>query len=167
MARMVLLATAVVFMGIGASVAEDKPVLDRDFLLKAVPRCHALVQYAELADKRAGNAEVKEFGAKLVKEHRRLHEDLSNAAADQKLAVVAGTEKGTREEVDRLSKLQGAEFDRMFLDRIIKEHEKGIAMCEAQEEQGKDAKLRAFAKGSLPALKDHLKEAKALAAKVK
>lgn len=167
MQRCVCLTVLALAVNLGTALGDDQPVLDRDYLVKAAPCCDAMVKYADLAEKRAANPEVKAFARRLADEHRRLHKDLAKAAEDQKLAVASGTEKPVKEEVDRLSKLSGAEFDQAFLKRVIEDHEQGIKMCEAQGEKGTDAKLREFARTAAPRLKEHLKEAKMLAEKIK
>ena len=151
----------------GAVVKAQEPALDRDFLLKAAPQCHALMEYAQLAEKRSSNVEVKAFARKLVQEHKKLHEELAQAAKNQKLAVASGTERSTRDELTRLGKQEGAAFDRAFLKDVIQDHEKAIQCCEAQAKRGKDARLEQFAKDALPHLKEHLKEARNLADKIK
>jgi putative membrane protein len=151
----------------GGVATAQQPALDKDFLLKAAPQCHALVQYAELAEKRSTNEAVKTFARKIVQEHKKLHEEVARAAKDQKLAIASGTERATRDELDRLGKLTGAAFDREFLNQVIQGHEKAIQICEAQAARGSDARIQRFAKDALPTLKEHLKEARKLADKVK
>lgn len=151
----------------GIALGEDQPVLDRDFLVKAAPCCDAMVKYADIAQKRAANPEVRELAQRIAQDHRQMHKELAKAAEDQKLAVASGTEKQVKEEVDRLSKLSGGEFDQAFLKRVIEDHEQGLKMCEAQGEKGNDAKLREFARSAGPRLKAHLKDAKMVAEKIK
>jgi putative membrane protein len=141
----------------------DKVVLDRQFLIKTATCAHAEVMYSELAEKRASSGKVKDLAAKIVKDHRRINEDLTLLAEKQKLAILAGTEQKTKDETKRLSKLEGAEFDRAYLKRIIADHEKGVRMFENQAKDGRDESLTAFAKKNLPRIKAHLKEARALA----
>lgn len=167
MSRTLLFTSAVALLAAGAASAEDRPPLDKDYVIQVVPRCHALSKYVELGEKRAQNEQVKEFARKLVKEHKTMAEQFTKAMEDQKVAVVAGLEKPAREELDRLEKLEGAPFDQALLNRIVEDHETVIRMCEAQAEKGNDAKLRDFAKNHLPKMKEHVKEAKELAAKVK
>jgi putative membrane protein len=145
----------------------EKPVLDREFVEKATPCCHATIQYSELAERQATRPEVKAFAKKLVKEHKEFREELAKASRDQKVAVASGTEKPMREEMEKLAKLQGSAFDQAFLDRVVEDHEKAIKMCEAQADKGTDPMLKDFAKKCVPELKDHLKEAKALGGKSK
>jgi putative membrane protein len=68
-----------------------------------------------------------------------------------------------REEVDKLGKKTGAEFDRDFVRQVgIKAHEQDIKTFEKAGKNVKDPELRAFAQKSLPMLREHLAAAQKL-----
>ena len=56
----------------------------------------------------------------------------------------------------KLERLDGAAFDRAYVDDQIRDHEKTIALFEREAKSGKDAELKAFAEKTLPTLKEHL-----------
>jgi putative membrane protein len=58
---------------------------------------------------------------------------------------------------DRLSKLRGAEFDRAYIDAMVKDHKEDVAHFEAMSRDGSDPDLKAWASKTLPTLKEHLK----------
>ena len=60
----------------------------------------------------------------------------------------------------------GAAFDRGFIEAQVKAHQEAIALFEAQANGGGDAELKAFAQKQLPALRNHLKQAQDLQAKL-
>lgn len=60
----------------------------------------------------------------------------------------------------------GAAFDRGFMEAQVKAHQEAIALFEAQANGGGDAELKAFAQKQLPALRNHLKQAQDLQAKL-
>jgi putative membrane protein len=165
--------SAVAFVMVTCTVAQtagqtkDKAVLDDDFIVKAMTAGHAEVLYSELAEKHAASDKVKAFARQVVKDHKEMEDKLAKVAADHKLGVVAGTEKEVKDEVKRLSNLQGPAFDKAYMQRMIDDHESAIQMCELQSKSGKDAKLNDFAKGALPKMRDHLKEAKSIASELK
>jgi putative membrane protein len=61
-----------------------------------------------------------------------------------------------------LSKLQGADFDREYLKQIIDCHDKAVTLFEREAKTGTNADLKMVAGGTLPKIKEHLKEARAL-----
>jgi putative membrane protein len=172
MNRLMILSPLVLAGVLSTANAENKsttvkPVLDRDFLVKTTTTVHADMQYSDLVEKRSNNDKVKEFARKLLKAHKQMGDDLAKLAQDQKLAIVAGTEKETRDEIDRLSKLKGDEFDRAYLKRIVDDHERAVQMYEGQVKSGKNERMSTFAKDTLPMLQRHLKEARTLYDSVK
>jgi putative membrane protein len=61
----------------------------------------------------------------------------------------------------------GAAFDRGFLEAQVKAHQDAIALFEQQANGSGDADLKAFAQKQLPGLRNHLKQAQDLQAKVR
>jgi len=141
--------------------------LDDNFLIKVATCENAEIETGKLADKHAASPKVKEFGAQMVREHQQNYDKMATVIKNRKIGVVAGLEKDVRAEIDRLSKLNGAEFDREYLNCAIKAHQKAISMFENQANNGKNAEIRTFAKDTLPALKEHLKHAESLAKDLK
>ena len=60
----------------------------------------------------------------------------------------------------------GAAFDRGFLEAQVKMHQDAIALFEKEANGGSDSDLKAFAQKQLPALRNHLKQAQDLQAKL-
>jgi putative membrane protein len=110
---------------------------------------------------------VKAYAKKVAKDHKQMAEGLDRFVSDSKLAIVAGADKASKDEVEHLSKLQGAAFDEGYVKRMVDDHEKAISLFEAQAKQGKDEKIKAFARDGLPILREHLRGAKALAMELK
>jgi putative membrane protein len=150
-----------------SALAGDKLPLDKDFLIQAVNSGNAEIKYSELASSHSSNDNVKAYAKKVAKDHKDMAAGLDRYASDQKVAILAGADKATKDEVEHLSKLQGPAFDQAYIKRMIDDHEKAIGMFEAQAKQGLDGKLKAFAQDGLPILREHLQGAKALALELK
>src|SRR5690606_38864196 len=67
------------------------------------------------------------------------------------------------ESKSKLEALSGQEFDRAYIEAMVKDHEKAVAMFEKQSRTSKDAELKTFAEKTLPVLKQHLDHARTLA----
>src|SRR5262245_3036030 len=139
---------------------QGRTQLDNDFLVKAHSCNNAAIEFSKLADKRAASDKVKEFAKQMRKEHEAIQEGLSRLFKDRKIASVAGLEKEFRDERDRLSKLEGADFDRAYLKRVAEDHEKAVSHFEVQSRDGKDNAITAWAKENLPGLKKHQQTAR-------
>lgn len=148
-------------IGLATSQAEDKlPANDTEFLIKFTSDNHAEIKFSELADTRASNPRVKEFAQRMVKDHTAAAEKLAEHAKNQKVAVAAGFEREKRDIYMNLSRLNGAEFDKAYMKQMVEDHEKGIKMLEHEARSGQDAELKKFAEELLPAIRDHLKQAR-------
>jgi putative membrane protein len=137
--------------------------LDKDFLVKAATCNNAEIEISKLADNRSKSAQVKEFANTLVKDHKAAFEKTGELLKAHKLGVVTGLEKDTKDEISRLSKLEGAAFDQAFLQHMIQEHRKAISIVENQVKNGREADIRNHAKDMLPELQRHLNKAEELA----
>ncbi len=145
-----------------ARAAKDDKILDDNFLVKASSCTHALIHISKLADKHAASPKVKEFAAEMVKEHQNCMDKLAEIIKNRKIAVVTGLEK-EKAEMDRLSGLQGSDFDRAYMKWVIEKHKDAAKLLETQIKEGKDADTTALAKEALPKIKRHLKHAEQIA----
>jgi putative membrane protein len=156
------LAVASVLVTQATAVAADKDaVSDKEFLAKAMAGGMAEVQRGQLAEKQASNDRVKEFARRMVKDHTPVNEKLMEMARTMKGAVATGPEGEHKIARDKLSRLSGAEFDRAYMQHLVEDHEKAVALFEAQAKGGMNADLKAFTASALPTLQGHLKQARA------
>lgn len=137
--------------------------LDREFLIKVASCSNAEIQVSKLARSRSESTQVKDYATTMVKDHQAAYDQLGGLLKNRKIGVLAGLEKETRDELSRLGKLQGTDFDRAYLQCAITEHKKAIAMFEAQVQNGKEDDIRGYAKENLPTLRKHLAQAEELA----
>lgn len=145
----------------GANAASDDA-----FVKKANQGGLAEVKMGELAQQRAQNPEVKEFAQHLVSEHQQANTELQQLAQTKGMKVeteVGGKHKQT---IDRLEKANGQEFDKKFMQAVVKEHKNDIKEFKKQAEKGKDADVKNWAQKTLPALEKHLQMAQQLEQKV-
>jgi putative membrane protein len=71
-----------------------------------------------------------------------------------------------QEKIDELSKLQGADFDKKFMECMLKDHKEAVSMFEKASRSLTDTDLKNFASQTLPKLRDHLQMAQNIASKV-
>ena len=58
----------------------------------------------------------------------------------------------------KLAKLSGAEFDKAYIDMMVKDHKKDVAEFEKESKGAKDSDLKSWASTTLPTLQDHLED---------
>jgi putative membrane protein len=152
--------------GLVAARPETRPAKDKEtfsdahFAKKATACGLGEVNLGNLAARRATNPDVKKFAARTVKDHTKANRELLALANEEKIDVATTMSADDKKLMDRLVKLSGAEFDRAYMEGEIKDHEEAISLFEKEAKNGKNAKLRDWAKKTLPTIREHLKMAK-------
>ena len=141
---------------------------DEDFIKDVAQSTQVELAASTLAMAKASNAEVKAFAEKLVKEHTEASRELT-ALVDVKGVLLREDDPGLvakKRKHESLQTLTGVEFDKEYLEDMISDHESAMALFGRQVQYGKDAAVKAFAEKTLPTLRDHLKAARDLRAKI-
>jgi putative membrane protein len=136
------------------------------------------VKLGELASQKAQNADVKAFGKMMVQDHTKAGEELKQVASQHNIQAPAQLDDEHRDKVDRLSKLQGAEFDREYMSQMVDDHENTMSALEDRlDKQGNndnptytpkkndnrvDMALNQWAAKAAPTVQKHLARAKQL-----
>lgn len=131
--------------------------LDEAFTRKAAAAGQAEVELGMVAQQKGSNEHVKHLAQRIEADHKKANDELMAIASKKNLNI---DPKPTADQIktkQKLEKLSGAEFDRGFLDVMIKDHQKAITDFERQATNGADPELKAFAAKVLPDLKEHLK----------
>ena len=81
------------------------------------------VRLGQMAAERGERANVKAFGQMMVKDHSEANAELSRIAAEMKIVPPTEIDKKHVELVERLSKLNGAEFDRAYVMAMVEGHQ--------------------------------------------
>lgn len=145
-----------------ASAPDDASRADRHFLQLAIDRGAKEVQFSQRALAKVENPKVKAFAQQLIEDHSALNRDL--LALNERLLGDEGPpfkreSASVRREVDQLEKLSGVEFDRRYMQVMMKDHQASIDLFAQQAERGRDPKLRELAQRALPILQQHQKSA--------
>jgi putative membrane protein len=146
--------------------AEDKGDADTAFLTKVVPGIAASVKVIDYAVKNASDVKVKDFAERVLKQHTGSLKIATDHAKRLKIAVITDPEKDSKEMIDKLSKLKGPDLDIAFLTWLSHIHEHATPF-ENEVKNGTDVDLKTYAKNSIAAGNEHLKEAQELLAKMK
>jgi len=137
-----------------------------DFMKNAADGGLAEVELGKVALKNSQNPEVKKFAQMMIDDHTKANTELKALAA--KKNVTLPTDMGSyKADVDDMSKLKGADFDKEYVDHMVDDHEDDVAEFEKQANNSPDADVKAFATKCLPVLKKHLEAIKAIQAKMK
>ncbi|HKU85082.1 MAG TPA: DUF4142 domain-containing protein [Casimicrobiaceae bacterium] len=139
------------------ATAESVSDSDRKFMEKAARGGMAEVELGKLAAEKAGSADVKQFGQRMVDDHSKANDKLKALATSKGVNLPTGLDRSTQREMDKLSKLSGAEFDREYMKHMVSDHKKDVSEFKSEAKKAKDADVKSFAASTLPTLEEHLK----------
>lgn len=140
---------------------------DAKFVTEAANGGMAEVELGQLAQQKAQHADVKAFGEMMIKDHSKANDELKALAQAKNITLPATLGEEPQKVKDELSKKSGAEFDKAYIDDMVKDHEKDIKLFEDASKNLKDADLKAFADKTLPTLRTHLEHCKSIKDKLK
>jgi putative membrane protein len=135
----------------GKGIAPD----DRAFLEEAASGGTMEVQLGRLAAERAADPSVKAFGRHMVEDHGKANARLREVAERENITLSTRMLPKHQQEVDRLGKLRGAEFDRAYIALMRKDHAEDVKKFEEEARSGKNPGVKAFAQETLPTLREH------------
>lgn len=140
--------------------------IDRGFINEQLEDGGHQVRLGRLAEERGQNADVRAFGRMMAEDHTRAGAELKRIAGRHGLTHETSDQPGAVDGdglFDRLSQLEGAEFDRAYMDAMVDEHEEAVDDLEDKADNtGEHADVKAWASETLPKVREHLERAREL-----
>lgn len=140
---------------------------DTTFVNNAAVGGMAEVSLGQMASSKATNPDVKAFANRMVTDHTRVNDELKQLAQSKGVTLPADVDQASKDAADKLSKTSGKEFDKAYMEAMVKGHEQVAKDFEKESKDAKDPDLKAWVTKTLPAIQDHLKMAKETKAKAK
>jgi len=144
----------------GNAGGEKLSAADQKFVKNAAEGGMAEVQLGQLAQTKAQDPKVKEFGQRMVDDHTKANDRLKSLASQKGVTLPTDVSSKDKAEADKLSKLSGAEFDKAYIRYMVQDHTKDVSEFQKESQSAKDSDVKSFASSTLPTLQDHLKQAK-------
>ncbi len=140
---------------------------DQKFVEEAAHGGMAEVEAGKLAQKQASQASVKAFAEHMVTDHTRANDQLKQIAMTKGMTLPTELDRSHKRNVEKLGKLQGADFDRDYMKMMVADHKKTVSLFEKEAKSGKDPELKQFAATLLPDLQKHLQMAESTEKEIK
>jgi putative membrane protein len=99
----------------------------------------------------------------MADDHATTNKELMQLAKRQGVSLSTEMDPKDRALLDRLSHLEGAEFDARYMDAMVDDHRDTVARFESEVRGGRDPDVKAFAERTLPTLRHHLELARGTA----
>ena len=140
--------------------------MDHTFVNKAAEGGLAEVELGKMAETKAANPQVKQFAERMVHDHTQANDELKQVASDQGIQLPDHIGQKDRLLKERLAKLSGDQFDKVYMQNMVKDHEKDVAEFQRESKDAQNPAVRHFAQQTTPVLESHLNEAEKIAPKV-
>jgi putative membrane protein len=136
---------------------------DKMFVREAAQGGLAEVELGKLATEKASSEQVKKFGQRMVDDHSKANDELKQVASAEGIKLPDTLNAKDKMLKERLEKLNGEQFDRVYMENMVKDHKKDVAEFAKEGRDGTDPQVKEFAEKTLPTLKSHLQEAETIA----
>src|SRR2546423_1365545 len=113
---------------VGFARADDKKDAgdDAKFIQEAASGGMLEVKLGELAKERAASSEVRKFAERMVTDHSKANKELTSVADKIGVKVSKDLSKKDQEVYDKLKELKGADFDKAYINHMVKDHEMDV-----------------------------------------
>lgn len=140
--------------------------MDKRFVMEAAEGGLAEVQLGNVAKQNGSNDAVKSFGDRMVNDHGTANSELQQLAQQKGWTLPTELKEMHKKHSDQLSTKQGAEFDKMYMQMMVKDHQKDVRAFQRCAQSCTDPDLKAWAAKTVPTLQEHLKQAQQVAQQV-
>ncbi|HWB48003.1 MAG TPA: DUF4142 domain-containing protein [Stellaceae bacterium] len=120
------------------------------------------VESGKLAEK-STNAKVREFGARMVRDHSTADNKLKQIVAQQGGTVPNSLDQEHQQKLDQLASLKGQDFDRQYAQMMVQDHDTDAQDFGKAAQNLTDPQLKQFAAQTLKVIESHDKLAHQMA----
>ncbi len=142
------------------SVAGDTGVTqvmgDKMFVKKAIMGNYNEIDASKMALQKSQNDQVKQYAQKMIDDHQKMLDDLHALAGQENVKYKDQPTPAGKKMAAKLDGLSGADFDKAYVNGMVKDHKEDVRDFSAEINSGKDQPTKDAAQKSLPIIQDHL-----------
>jgi putative membrane protein len=142
-------------------MAQQDGAIPATFVKKAALDGMTEVELGKVALSKSQDEKVRKFADRMIADHGKANAELASIAKGKNLEVPKALDSEHQMMVQSLSSKSGAAFDAAYGEHMSADHAKAVALFEGAS-TSTDRDLAAFAKKTLPTLKEHKKLAEGL-----
>jgi len=133
-----------------------------EFMVKVADVGMTEVKLGQMAQDKAANPRVKDFGSMMVKDHTAAGDELKNLARQKNVTLPEAVGADHQKKIDDLNKKSGKDFDKAYIDAMVDGHQSTVNDFEKISKNEKDPDVKAWVDKTLPTLRMHLDSARAI-----
>jgi putative membrane protein len=126
----------------------------------------AEIKAGQMGAQKATNPEVKKFAQKMADDHQIMLNDLKTLAKSKDVALPQDPNARDFVEMKKLEHVGGADFDKSYMDQMVKDHEKDLQSAQNIAAKAKDAQFKSAVQHAASKMQEHLSLAKTVQGKV-
>jgi putative membrane protein len=135
------------------------------FAVTAVKGGMMEIELGKLAQEKAVNPRIKNFGHMMEADHSDANNKLKDLAISRHISLPMDTGKEMQDKINELKMKPGKAFDKVYMDMMLDDHKKVIKAFEKAGKELNDTEIKGFVINTLPALQKHLDSARAITGK--
>jgi putative membrane protein len=147
--------------------SDSKTAFDKRFVKEAAQYAYAENELSRLAREQSRSEGVKHFAELNIGGNKKIIDDLQEIAKGHDYVLSDELTDKQKDTKERIGKLKGTDFDVEYMSSAVEDHEAMVQLFERASKECQDEKLRDYANRRLPAVREHLDNAKELYKKVK
>ena len=124
------------------------------------------IRLGRLAERKAQDASVKQFGRRMAEDHTSLQTQWSSMTANNGMKFKSGMGPRHRSKLTRQEKLSGREFDREYMTLVLQNNQDYLDYFRKEGRAANSAPVRNLVNRGIPILEQHLREGKQIGARV-
>lgn len=132
---------------------------DQNFINTAYQSNETELRLGQIAQDKATNEDVKNFAKHMVKDHTDVEHGMRALISEVRGALPPTVDKDHTRMADEIAAKNGADFDRAYMDAMVKDHEEAVDLFEKEANAEVKTTTTEWAAKVLPTLKDHLRMA--------
>jgi predicted outer membrane protein len=114
------------------------------------------IRLGQLAQSRATNEAVKQFGQRMVTDHTRMQNQLTATASQMGQTLTPTIDVQHQNQISSVERLSGQNFDRAYMNLMIRGHQENVNEFQSRGQSASSTQIRNLANFNLPLLQQHL-----------
>ncbi len=140
---------------------------DAQFMMKADEGGHNEMGLSKVVLMKNPSATVKTFATKMVADHTKAGNELMPIAKKHGVKLKGMMDADHQAMREKMLKMSGPALEKMYMDQMVPDHEKTVALFKSEITNGKEGDVKGFASKTLPVIQQHTDMAKADDGKMK
>ena len=144
--------------------AQDKMSNDDQAAMKQLASANiAEIEAGKMASSKAQSPDVKKFAQQMVQDHGKMLDELKSLAKSKGVALPDNAPMKDMAQSKLLERKSGGEFDKDYLEHMVKDHEKNAKDTENIAAKAKDPQFKSAVQQANGKIREHLQMAQRLA----